>query len=54
MLRGRTLYCIADLSGVSSAGSFRMDCEPGRAGAAAGVERPSAFTAQTATYKRAR
>ena len=46
-LRGRTLQCIADLSRVAAAGSFRMDCDPGAA-------RPADFTGQTVTYVRAR
>ena len=57
-LRGRTLYCIADLS---AANRFRMDCEPGRPGgaddaeaAAAAAVRPASFTAQSVTYRRRR
>jgi hypothetical protein len=57
-LRGRTLYCIADLS---AANRFRLECEPGRPSgaddaeaAAAAAVRPAAFTAQTVTYRRGR
>lgn len=53
-LRGRTLYCIADLAQIAARdASFRMDCEPG-GGATPESARPASFTAQTVTYARVR
>ena len=46
MLRGRVLYCLADLA--SAPGVMRMDCEPGNS--AQSDRRPARLTAQTREY----